>query len=70
MYKPLRSYKCICVEGECARPRAHMTAKREPTSALILTYFFFGAATLDNLAFRLLATEPPPLGEATVPKDG
>ena len=29
MYKPLRVYKCIRVKGECARPRAHMTAKKE-----------------------------------------
>ena len=47
-----------------------MTGKREKTSELIMTYFFFGAATSATLAFRLLATEPPPLGEATVQKDG
>ena len=56
MYKPLRVYKCIHVEGECARPCAHMTARRQNTSGLILTYFFFGAATLANLAFRFLAS--------------
>ena len=44
--------------------------KKEKTSGLIVTYFFFGPATLANLENRLLATVPPPLGEATVPRDG
>ena len=67
MYKPLRAYNCIRVKGECARPRAHMTAKRGETLALMVTYFFFGPAALANLEPRLLATALVPLGEATVP---
>ena len=47
-----------------------MTAKREEVSGLILTYVFFGPAILANLEDTLLATVPPPLGEATVPQDG
>ena len=36
----------------------------------MVTYFFFGPATLANLEPRLLATALVPLGEATVPRDG
>ena len=70
MYKPLRAYNCIHVEGECARPRAHMTAERDKTLGLMETYFFFGPSTLANLEPRFLATVLVPLGEATVPRDG
>ena len=49
--------------------RTHDCKKRK-TPGLVVTYFFFGPATLANLEFRLLATELPPLGEATVPRDG
>ena len=47
-----------------------MTAKRDQTHGLIVTYFFLGPATLANLEFRFLATALVPLGEATVPRDG
>ena len=36
----------------------------------MVAYFFFGAATLDILEPRFLATALVPLGEATVPRDG
>ena len=44
--------------------------KKGKTPLLIVTYFFFGPATLANLEFRLLATEFPPLWEGTVPRNG
>ena len=47
-----------------------MTAKRGETLGLMVTYFFFGPATLANLEPRLLATALVPLGEATEPRDG
>ena len=47
-----------------------MTAKRGETPGLMVTYFFFGPATLANLEPRFLATALVPLGEATVPRDG
>ena len=47
-----------------------MTANRGETLGLMVTYFFFGPATLANLELRLLATALVPLGEATVPRDG
>ena len=47
-----------------------MTAKRGVTLGLMVTYFFFGPATLANLEPRLLAVVLVPLGEATVPRDG
>ena len=37
---------------------------------LMVTYFFFGPATLANLESRFLAAAIVPLGEATVPRDG
>ena len=70
MYKPLRAYNCIRVESECAGPRAHMTAKRDKTHELMVIYFFFGPATVDNVEPRFLATVLVPVGEATVPRDG
>ena len=36
----------------------------------MVAYFFFGAATLDILEPRFLATALVPLGEATVPRNG
>ena len=39
MYKALRAYNCIRVKGECARPRAHMTAKRDKTLRVMETLF-------------------------------
>ena len=55
--------------------RVHQTScthdcKKRRKSGLILSYFFFSAASFANLAFMLIATEPPPLGEDTVPRDG
>ena len=47
-----------------------MTAKRGETLGLMVTFFFFGPASLANLDPRLLATALVPLGEATVPRDG
>ena len=47
-----------------------MTKKRDKTYGLMVTYFFFGPATLDNLEPKFLATALVPLGEATVPRDG
>ena len=47
-----------------------MTAKRGETLGLMVTYFFFGPATLANLESRFLATALVLLGEATVPRDG
>ena len=49
--------------------RTHDSKKERKKTRLILTYFFFGAAALANLADKLLATELPPLREATVPRD-
>ena len=47
-----------------------MTAKRGETLRLMVTYFFFGPATLANLQPRFLATKLVQFREATVPKDG
>ena len=47
-----------------------MTAKIDKTHGLMVTYFFFGPATLDNLEPRFLGRALVPLGEATVPRDG
>ena len=47
-----------------------MTAKRNKTHGLMVTSFFFGPATLDNLEPRFLASVLVPLGEAMVPRDG
>ena len=47
-----------------------MTAKRGQTLGLMVTYSYFGPATLANLEPRLPATALVPLGEATVPLDG
>ena len=47
-----------------------MTAKRGETLGLMVTYFFFGPATLANLEPRFLPITLVPLGEATVPRDG
>ena len=47
-----------------------MTAKTGETLGLMVTYFFFGPATLANLEPRFLATALVPLWEATVPRDG
>ena len=47
-----------------------MTPKRGKTLGLMVTYFFFGPATLANLEPRFLATTLVRLGEATVTRDG
>ena len=49
-------------------PRRH-DWKRDKTHGLMVAYFFFGHATLDNLEPRFLATVLVPLGEATVRRD-
>ena len=68
---PLRPLLLTTRSGLTARDtsRIHDCKKREKTTGLILTYFLFGLAALANLADRLLATELPPMGEATVPGD-
>ena len=50
--------------------KRRMTAKRDKKTGLILTYFFFSAATLANLVDTPLAAECPQLGEAKVPWEG
>ena len=47
-----------------------MTAKRGETRGLMVTYFFFGRATLANLEPRFFSTALVPVGEAMVPRDG
>ena len=71
MYKPLRAYIiAFALKASAQGLTPTWLQKETKTLGLVVTYFFFGSATLANLVPRLPASKLVPLGETTIPRDG